>query len=68
MHSGYTEIVRLLIEFGARIDVQNYVEETPMHFAAANNDTTCIELLLKVRNWNIEFNSELTASYMLMML
>ncbi|KHJ95076.1 ankyrin repeat protein [Oesophagostomum dentatum] len=46
-HTGYMEMVTLLHEHGARIDVMNEDEEIPLHGAAAYGQTACVRQLLE---------------------
>lgn len=44
---GYTECVKLLVERGSSVDVQDHHGVTPLMMAVYGNDVTCVELLLR---------------------
>jgi ankyrin repeat protein len=44
---GFTDIIELLIKFGATIDAQNYQERTALHEAVLNTKYQAVEILLK---------------------
>ncbi|KAK6747542.1 hypothetical protein RB195_000627 [Necator americanus] len=46
-YNGYMEMVTLLREYGARIDIMNEDEEIPLHLAAATGQTACVRQLLE---------------------
>ena len=41
-------MVEKLVNAGARLNVKNYIENTPLHCAATNGDYDCVQLLLNV--------------------
>jgi len=46
LHSGQEKVVRRLLEAGARLEVVNMWDWTPMHMAAQSNCLPCLDLLL----------------------
>ncbi|KAH3739973.1 hypothetical protein DPMN_046665 [Dreissena polymorpha] len=44
---GDVQIMEILVEKGAKIDVMNQEQQTPLHKACTHNSVACIEYLLK---------------------
>lgn len=45
-HQGYDDIVALLLQYGANIEVPDHMGHTPLHWAARNNYPDTVRLLL----------------------
>ncbi|CAF0712711.1 unnamed protein product [Brachionus calyciflorus] len=47
MHEIYIEIVRLLCKFGARVNIKDTNQLTPLHYACRSNSHKAVEILLE---------------------
>ena len=45
-YKGHTDIIRMLLAYGASVDGEDGFFRTPLHFAAANGHTSVVQLLL----------------------
>ena len=46
-HSGFLEVVKILVEHGAKVDAVDKIQRTPLHRAARFGREKVIELVLK---------------------
>jgi ankyrin repeat protein len=59
LHTGREDVMLRLLQAGARLDVRNMWDWTPMHMAAQGNCIPCLELL---KSKGLDLHSKATAS------
>ncbi len=63
---GYIDVCKILLKYGANIDIQNDFKNTPIHYAIINGHVNVVELFIS-HNCNLQLeNNDLHTPYKLM--
>jgi len=59
---GRTDLLKLLIESGADVNLQGNFGVSPLHYVAKLGNIECLELLLEIKNANVNVKDELDST------